>query len=112
MLSFSAVVRYRLHDCTWLTPLGAVIRRTPQHPLAASVRSPHTSTATQSDIRGLAISITAGQRLHARAESRGHIVAANLAQGRIGHMPADRDGCSPMCAHCSRDVDTAVIGPP
>jgi hypothetical protein len=86
MLSFSAVVRYRLHDCTWLTPLGAVIRRTPQHPLAASVRSPHTSTATQSDIRGLAISITAGQRLHARAESRGHIVAANLAQGRIGHM--------------------------
>ena len=82
MLSFSAVVRYRLHDCTWLTPLGAVIRRTPQHPLAASVRSPHTSTATQSDIRG----ITAGQRLHARAESRGHIVAANLVQGRIGHM--------------------------
>jgi hypothetical protein len=99
MLSFSAVVRYRLHDCTWLTPLGAVIRRTPQHPLAASARSAHTSKATQSDTRGLAISITtAGQRLHARTESRGLIIAANLAQGRIGHMPADRDGCSPMCA--------------
>jgi hypothetical protein len=39
-----------------------------------------------------------GQRLHACSESRGLIFAANRAQVRIGHMPADRDGCSPVCA--------------